>query len=38
MTCFGLYDCTIFGVVLKLNRHVYVRHVEVMVKRFFKIF
>ena len=32
MTCFGEYDCTIFGVVLKLNGRVYVCHVEVMVK------
>ena len=37
MTCFGLYDCTIFGVVLKLNERVYVCHIEVMVKWFFKI-
>jgi len=32
VTCFGVYDCTIFGVVLKLNGRVYVCHVEVMVR------
>ena len=32
VTCFGLYDYTIFGVDLKLNGCVYVCHEEVMVK------
>jgi len=38
VTFFGLCDCTIFGVVFKLNGYVYVfADVETMVKRFSKI-
>ena len=38
VTRFGLYDCTIFGVVFKLDGCVYIFvDVEFMVESFFKI-